>query len=149
MRPDQAPAGQRPAATSSAAAVSGSDRWPWPPCSARADRRPPPRQRRPRLENPLAPRRAGHFPARAKSVIYLFMAGGPSQLEMFDYKPELQQYHDQPIPDSFIKGRRFAFMDRFTKEHPKLLGTNRKFAQHGASGAWVSELLPHFARGRG
>jgi hypothetical protein len=98
-----------------------------------------------RLENPLAPR-PGHFPARARSVIYLFMAGGPSQLEMFDFKPELQRYHDQPIPDSFIKGRRFAFMDRFTKEHPKLLGTNRKFAQHGASGAWVSELLPHFAK---
>jgi hypothetical protein len=97
-----------------------------------------------RLENPLAPK-PGHFPARAKSVIYLFMAGGPSQLEMFDYKPELQAYHNQPIPDSFIQGRRFAFMDRFTKEHPKLLGTNRKFAQHGASGAWVSELLPHFA----
>jgi hypothetical protein len=94
--------------------------------------------------NPLAPR-PGHFPARARSVIYLFMAGGPSQLEMFDFKPELKRYHDQPIPESFIKGRRFAFMDRFTKDPPKLLGTARKFAQHGASGAWVSELLPHFA----
>ena len=58
-----------------------------------------------------------------KSVIYLFMAGGPSQLELFDYKPELQKFTNQPIPDSFIKGRRFAFMDIFTKEHPKLLGT--------------------------
>jgi hypothetical protein len=96
----------------------------------------------PRRANPLAPR-LGHFPARAKNVIYLFMAGGPSQLEMFDYKPELQKYHDRPIPESFIKGRRFAFMDRFTKEPPKLLGTNRSFAQHGGSGAWVSELLPH------
>ena len=56
------------------------------------------------------------------------MAGGPSQLELFDYKPELQRYTDQPIPDSFINGRRFAFMDIFTKEHPKLLGTTRKFA---------------------
>jgi hypothetical protein len=99
---------------------------------------------RARHVNPLAPR-PGHFPPRARSVIYLFMAGGPSQLEMFDYKPELQQYHDQPIPESFIKGRRFAFMDRFTKDPPKLLGTSRRFAQHGASGAWVSELLPHFA----
>ena len=94
--------------------------------------------------NPLAAR-PGHFPPRAKSVIYLFMAGGPSQLELFDYKPELQKYTDQPIPDSFIKGRRFAFMDIFTKEHPKLLGTTRQFARHGQSGAWVSECLPHLA----
>ena len=99
---------------------------------------------RPRIGNPLAPR-PGHFPARAKSVIYLFMAGGPSQLELFDYKPELQKYSGQPIPDSFIQGRRFAFMDIFTKEHPKLLGTVRKFARHGQSGAWVSALLPHMA----
>src|SRR5262249_7881170 len=81
-----------------------------------------------RARDPLAPR-PGHFPARAKSVIYLFMAGGPSQLELFDYKPELQKYSGQPIPDSFIKGRRFAFMDIFTKEHPKLLGTVRQFAR--------------------
>jgi len=87
----------------------------------------------------------GHFPARAKSVIYLFMAGGPSQLELFDYKPQLQRYSGQPIPDSFIQGRRFAFMDIFTKEHPKLLGTVRNFARHGQSGAWVSALLPHMA----
>src|SRR4051794_7396942 len=100
---------------------------------------------RPSHLNPLAPK-AGHFPARAKSVIYLFMAGGPSQLEMFDYKPELQEYHDQPIPESFTKGRRFAFMDTFTKNPPKLLGTTRKFSRHGESGAWVSELLPHFAK---
>jgi hypothetical protein len=94
--------------------------------------------------DPLAPR-PSHFPARAKSVIYLFMAGGPSQLELFDYKPKLQEYSGQPIPDSFIKGRRFAFMDTFTKNVPKLLGTIRKFGQHGQSGAWVSALLPHFA----
>jgi hypothetical protein len=74
------------------------------------------------------------------------MAGGPSQLELFDYKPELQKYSGEPIPDSFIKGRRFAFMDIFTKEHPKLLGTVRRFARHGQSGAWVSGLLPHLAR---
>src|SRR3954453_11104313 len=49
------------------------------------------------------------------------------------------------MPESFIKGRRFAFMYRFPKEPPKLLGTIRKFARHGASGSWVSELLPHFA----
>jgi hypothetical protein len=95
--------------------------------------------------NPLAPR-PGHRPARAKSVIYLFMAGGPSQLELFDYKPKLQQYSGQPIPESFIKGRRFAFMDLFTKQTPKLLGTTREFARYGESGNWVSALLPHFAK---
>ena len=89
--------------------------------------------------------RPGHFPPRARSVVYLFMAGGPSQLELFDYKPELQEFTNQPIPDSFIKGRRFAFMDIFTKQHPKLLGTSRGFARHGQSGAWVSECLPHLA----
>src|SRR3954447_790348 len=93
----------------------------------------------------FAAKRPGHFPARARSVIYLFMAGGPSQLELFDYKPKLQAYTDRPIPDSFINGRRFAFMDIFTKEHPKLLGTTRKFSRHGQSGAWVSECLPHLS----
>jgi hypothetical protein len=94
--------------------------------------------------DPLAVR-PGHFPARARSVIYLFMAGGPSQLELFDYKPQLQKYNGQPIPDSFIKGRRFAFMDIFTKEHPKLMGTVRRFGRYGQSGAWVSALLPHLS----
>ena len=94
---------------------------------------------------PLAPR-AGHFPAKAKSVIYLFMAGGPSQLEMLEYKPELQARSGEPIPDSFTAGKRFAFMDTFSREKPKLLGTRRKFARHGQSGAYVSELLPEFAK---
>ena len=97
------------------------------------------------LTDPLAPM-APHFAPRAKNVIFLFMAGGPSQLELFDYKPVLQQYNDQPIPDSYMQGRRFAFMDTFAKEKPKLLGTVRKFAQHGQCGAWVSECLPHTAR---
>jgi hypothetical protein len=94
--------------------------------------------------NPLAPRKP-HFRPRVKSVIYLFMAGGPSQLELFDYKPQLQKFSSQPIPDSYLKGKRFAFMDTFTKEPPKLLGTERRFAQHGQSGAWVSDLFPHIA----
>jgi hypothetical protein len=85
----------------------------------------------------------GHFPAKAKSVIYLFMAGAPSQLELFDYKPALQKYNNQPAPDSLMAGKRFAFMDSFTKDKPKLLGTQRTFKQYGKSGAWVSELLPH------
>ena len=75
------------------------------------------------------------------------MAGGPSQLELFDYKPVLQKRSGEPIPDSFTAGRRFAFMDTFTKDKPKLLGTRRKFSQQGQSGSWVSELLPHFWQG--
>src|SRR5215471_11207480 len=66
--------------------------------------------------NPLAPKQP-HYTPKAKSVIFLFMAGGPSQLELFDYKPKLQELNGQPIPESFIKGKRFAFMDTFTKEH--------------------------------
>jgi hypothetical protein len=98
----------------------------------------------PAFVNPLAAK-PPHFTAKAKSVIFLFMAGGPSQLELFDYKPKLQALHNKPVPDSFIAGKRFAFMDTFTKEHPKCLGTARKFAQHGQSGTWVSECLPHVA----
>jgi hypothetical protein len=89
--------------------------------------------------------RPAHFPGKAKSVIFLFMAGGPSQLELFDYKPKLQQLNGQAIPESFIKNKRFAFMDSFTKEVPKLLGTRRRFARHGKAGTYVSELLPHLA----
>jgi hypothetical protein len=99
-------------------------------------------QQPPRPANPLAPRQP-HFPARVRSVIYLFMAGGPSQLELFDYKPELQRLNNQPIPESYLRGRRFAFMDSFTREVPRLLGTRRRFALHGQCGTWVSELLPH------
>jgi hypothetical protein len=98
----------------------------------------------PSLANPLAPKKP-HFPAKAKSVIYLFMAGGPSQLELFDYKPKLNELNGKPIPDSYLKGKRFAFMDTFTKDVPKLLGTRRKFARHGQCGAHVSACLPHIA----
>src|SRR5713101_813359 len=94
--------------------------------------------------SPQAPRKP-HFPAKAKSVIFLFMAGGPSQLELFDYKPKLQELNGKPIPESFIKNKRFAFMDSFTKDPPKVLGTNRKFAQHGRCGTWVSECFPNIA----
>jgi hypothetical protein len=101
-------------------------------------------QEKSRLSNPLAPKKP-HFPPKAKSVIYLFMAGAPSQLELFDYKPKLNEIDGQPIPDSYMKGKRFAFMDTFAKEVPRLLGTRRKFAQHGKCGAYVSECLPHIA----
>jgi hypothetical protein len=98
----------------------------------------------PAANNPMQAR-PGHFPAKAKSVIYLFMAGAPSQFELYDYKPTLQKYHNQPVPDALMAGKRFAFMDTFAKEKPKLLGTARAFKQYGQSGAWVSELLPHIA----
>ena len=94
--------------------------------------------------DPLAPR-PPHFAAQAKSVIFLFMAGGPSQFELFEAKPQLQKLHGQPIPESFVKGKRFAFMDTFAKERPKLLGTKRTFRKHGQSGAVLSECLPHLA----
>jgi hypothetical protein len=90
--------------------------------------------------DPLAPK-PPHFAPRAKAVIQLFMAGGPSQLELFDYKPKLQELHGKPIPESFVEGKRFAFI----KDNPKCLGTVRNFARHGQSGAEVSELLPHIA----
>jgi hypothetical protein len=93
--------------------------------------------------NPLAPKRP-HFTPKAKNVIFLFMAGGPSQFELFEPKPQLQRLHGQPIPESFIQGKRFAFMDSFGKERPKLLGTKRKFTPCGQSGLSVSECLPHF-----
>jgi hypothetical protein len=92
--------------------------------------------------NPLAPRVA-HFPAKVKNIIFLFMAGGPSQLELFDYKPKLVELNGQPIPPSFIEGKRFAFMG--SSHGTKLLGTRRQFAQYGQSGAWVSDLFPHTA----
>jgi len=92
--------------------------------------------------NPMASR-PPHFPAKAKNIIYLFMAGGPSQLELFDYKPKLQELNGQPIPDSFIEGKRFAFMG--SSHGTKLLGTRRAFKRHGQSGMWVSEMFPHTA----
>jgi hypothetical protein len=95
------------------------------------------------LVNPMAPH-PPHFAPKAKNVIYLFMAGGPSQLELFDYKPKLVELNGQPIPQSFIEGKRFAFMD--SSHGTKLLGTRRAFAQHGKSGAWVSDLFPHTAK---
>jgi hypothetical protein len=91
-----------------------------------------------RQTNPFAPQQ-GHFPAKAQNVIFLFMAGGPSQLELFDYKPKLQEMDGQVIPESYVKNKRFAFI----KRDAKLLGTRRKFAQVGQSGAQIGELLPN------
>src|SRR5206468_12559459 len=94
------------------------------------------------LTNPMAPK-PPHFGPRAKNIIYLFMAGGPSQLELFDYKPKLIDLNGQPIPQSYTEGKRFAFMG--SSPGPKLLGTRRDFKRHGQSGMWVSEMFPHTA----
>jgi Protein of unknown function (DUF1501) len=90
--------------------------------------------------HPLMPK-LPMFPAKAKSVIYMHMAGAPSQLELFDYKPELMKLNGQDCPQSLLQGKRFAFI----RGVPKMLGPQAKFAQHGQSGAWVSENLPHFS----
>ena len=95
-----------------------------------------------RDSNALMPKRT-HFPAKAKNVIFLFMAGGPSQLDMFEHKPELQKRNGQPIPESFTKGKRFAFMD--SSHRTNLLATRYNFRQHGQAGVWVNDLLPHTA----
>jgi hypothetical protein len=78
---------------------------------------------------------------RAKRVIYLHMAGSPSQLELFEHKPALQKLHLQDCPASFLEGKRFAFI----RGVPKILAGQFAFQQHGESGQWISELLPHFA----
>src|SRR5881275_1980056 len=85
--------------------------------------------------NPLRPR-PGHFPAKAKAVIFLFMAGGPSHLELFDPKPTLQRLDGQTVPASFTAGRRFAFI----RPDAKLLGTRRRFRKAGRVGAEISEV---------
>jgi hypothetical protein len=80
-------------------------------------------------------------PAKAKSIIFLFMAGAPSQLDLFDHKPELNRLDGQPCPEELIKGERFAFI----KGVPKLLGSPHPFRKHGQSGAELSGLLPHLS----
>jgi hypothetical protein len=91
--------------------------------------------------NPLASLPPPYNP-KAKSVIYLHMAGAPSQLELFDFKPELVKYNNQPCPDSMLEGRKFAFI----RGVPNLLGPVAEFRQQGQSGAWVSDFLPHFSK---
>ncbi len=82
-----------------------------------------------------------HRPARAKNVIFLHMVGAPSQLDLFDYKPELQRLDGQLVPDHLWKGLRLAFI----RKQPALLGTRMRFRQHGSSGIEMSELLPHLS----
>ncbi|HVY68323.1 MAG TPA: DUF1501 domain-containing protein, partial [Verrucomicrobiae bacterium] len=91
--------------------------------------------------NPLAPK-PSPLPAKAKSIIYLHMSGAPPSLDLFDWKPKLVELHLQPCPEELLKGQRFAFI----KGVPKILGSPYKFRQHGKSGAWVSEVMPHFTK---
>ena len=81
------------------------------------------------------------LPAKAKRVIYLHMAGSPSQLELFDYKPELARQDGKDCPASLLAGKQFAFIQGV----PKMLGPQFPFRQHGQSGQWVSDRLPLFA----
>src|SRR5687768_15779535 len=94
----------------------------------------------PLVTDPLAPRPA-HFPGKAKSVIFLFMAGAPSHLELFDNKPELAKWDGKLPPAELLKGYRAAFIN----PNSKLLGPKFKFSKHGQCGAELSELLPHLA----
>jgi hypothetical protein len=93
----------------------------------------------PAVVNPLAAK-PPHHDAKAKSVIFLFMVGGPSPIDLFDPKPDLQKHHGKPLPESFGKP-----VSQFTKGDTPLLASTRKFARHGKSGLWVSDLMPHLA----
>ena len=92
------------------------------------------------ITGPLAPK-PPHFPGKAKAVIQLFMAGAPSQLELFDHKPKLAEIEGKPIPPEVIGGQRYAFI----RPDAAVLGPQFKFARHGQSGAEISEMLPWLA----
>ena len=93
--------------------------------------------------NPYDPQ-GPHFPARAKRVIYLFQSGAPSQIELFDYKPSLDKIHMTELPDSIRMGQRLTGMTSSQANFP-VVRSMFDFAQHGQSGAWLSELIPHTA----
>jgi uncharacterized protein (DUF1501 family) len=90
--------------------------------------------------NPLAPK-TPHYPPKVQRVIHLFMAGAPSQLDLFDYKPTLVKYDGKPIPPDVVKDQRYAFIER----NASMMAPRFKFARHGQSGAELSEMLPHLA----
>ncbi|MDH5382726.1 MAG: DUF1501 domain-containing protein, partial [Cyclobacteriaceae bacterium] len=90
--------------------------------------------------DPFSPK-VPNFSPKAKNVIYLHMAGSPSQLELFEYKPELSKLHGKACPESLLQGKKFAFIEGV----PEMLGQQYAFKQHGESGAYVSDRMPHFA----
>jgi hypothetical protein len=103
------------------------------PCAACADE--------PVLANPLAPK-SPHFTPKARACILIFLEGGPSQLDLYDPKPKLNELHGKPLPESLTKNVRFAFIK---KETAVLQGSTRTFRKHGESGMVFSDLLPHVA----
>src|SRR5262245_40081518 len=86
-----------------------------------------------------------HFAPKAKHVIYLHMVGGPPQMDLYDYKPQMQEWFDKDLPDSVRMGQRLTTMTSGQKRFP-IAPSKFKFAQHGRCGMWVSELLPWTAR---
>lgn len=92
------------------------------------------------IANPLAPR-APHFPGKAKSVIFMFMEGGPSQMDLFDPKPVLRKYHGQSLPESMTKDLQLAFI----KKDAAVLASPREFKKFGQSGTEFSDFIPHTA----
>ncbi|MDE0123193.1 MAG: DUF1501 domain-containing protein [Bryobacterales bacterium] len=85
--------------------------------------------------------RGPHYSPKAKAVIFLCQAGAPSQLDLFDYKPKLEEFHGTPVPEDLIEGERFAFLSG----RPSLLGPQFAFSRHGGTGTQVSEILPHIS----
>ncbi|MBK7930388.1 MAG: DUF1501 domain-containing protein [Bryobacterales bacterium] len=92
------------------------------------------------LDDPMAPKKP-HFAPKAKRVVFLFMAGAPSHLEMFDYKPQLEKFDGTLPPADLLKGYRAAFIN----PNSKLMGPKFKFSKHGQGGVELSELIPHTA----
>ena len=95
----------------------------------------------PSFTNPLAPK-PSHFPGKAKSCIFIFLEGAPSQIDLYDPKPKLVELNGKPLPESLTKNVRFAFIK---KETAVLLGSKRKFAKHGECGMEFSDFMPHLA----
>ena len=90
-------------------------------------------------------RQAPHFPGKVKRIIFLFQAGGPSQIDLLDHKPMLKDWHTKDLPKSVMRDAKFTGMVNGQSRFP-VVASPWKFAQHGQSGAWVSELFPEFAR---
>src|SRR5262245_2031320 len=95
-------------------------------------------------ENQAADQPALHLPAKAKRVIFLFQSGAPSQMDLFDYKPKLADLRGTELPDSIRQGQRLTGMTSRQTSFP-VAPSRFQFAQHGKSGAWLSDLLPHTA----
>ena len=93
--------------------------------------------------NPASP--LPHLAAKAKRVVWMFQSGAPSQIDLFDYKPKLTEFHKQELPDSIRMGQRLTGMTSGQKNFP-VAASKFKFAQHGQSGMWLSEMLPHTSK---